>query len=455
MYREKNKNTNTKIIINLNKDIIKMQTMFNLGIMNKVIPLGLLGLLLLSKPATATGTNSFNRKPLNTFLKESQLIALEPLQDNQEGIPISVSPPPSNNNKSLVENPVLIPASVDPMNYSPASEASPALTEKTEETSNFNDSQPIPIVVTPPLIDSEQNTLVSSSESASKQKKIVPSFNQRLHKVGIGETLNSIAREYGITREELIQANNLTNPDLLKVNQSLTIPSPNAKIPNKPTLIPVKAQENLTANNDFGEVYEDNQTQANQRIVETNLESNDYQSSPSNNEVSSAIPIEIEYYDPAIQPTPGEMVSPDLPQLYPPDQYLPNSNGGTFNGYIWPAKGVLTSGYGWRWGRMHKGIDIAAPIGTPVVAAADGQVLSAGWNSGGYGNLVKLRHFDGSITLYAHNSKIFVRRGQTVSQGQQIAAMGNTGYSTGPHLHFEVRPQSDKAVNPIAFLPRK
>jgi murein DD-endopeptidase MepM/ murein hydrolase activator NlpD len=102
---------------------------------------------------------------------------------------------------------------------------------------------------------------------------------------------------------------------------------------------------------------------------------------------------------------------------------------------------------------MHKGIDIAAPIGTPVMAAASGVVISAGWNNGGYGNLVKVRHFDGSVTLYAHNSRLLVRRGQQVEQGQQIAEMGSTGYSTGPHLHFEVHHQGRGAVNPVALLP--
>lgn len=171
-------------------------------------------------------------------------------------------------------------------------------------------------------------------------------------------------------------------------------------------------------------------------------------------QVASTVSINIEYYNPAVLPSASEMVSPDLPYLYPPDQYLPE-NDRPFNGYIWPAKGVFTSGYGWRWGRMHRGIDIAAPIGTPIIAAADGEVITAGWNSGGYGNLVKLRHYDGSVTLYAHNSKLLVRRGQKVKQGQQIAKMGSTGFSTGPHLHFEIHTQGNKAVNPIAYLPRK
>lgn len=157
-------------------------------------------------------------------------------------------------------------------------------------------------------------------------------------------------------------------------------------------------------------------------------------------------------YNPMVQPPVGKTVSP---QFRPPDTIPSRYTPSHFNGYIWPAKGVLTSGYGMRWGRMHKGIDIAAPIGTPVVAAADGVVTYASWNAGGYGNLVEIQHPDGSTTRYAHNNRILVREGQQVTQGQQIAQMGNTGHSTGPHCHFEVHPGGQEAVNPIAFLPRR
>ncbi len=147
----------------------------------------------------------------------------------------------------------------------------------------------------------------------------------------------------------------------------------------------------------------------------------------------------------------GQMVSPDLPPLEGADTYLP---GGSmqFTGYIWPAQGTLTSGYGWRWGRMHDGIDIAAPTGTPIMAAAPGVVTFAGWNSG-YGYLVEIQHPDESLTLYAHNSQILVQEGQTVAQGELISKMGSTGRSTGPHLHFEIHPTGHGAVNPIAYLP--
>jgi murein DD-endopeptidase MepM/ murein hydrolase activator NlpD len=127
--------------------------------------------------------------------------------------------------------------------------------------------------------------------------------------------------------------------------------------------------------------------------------------------------------------------------------------GTTTIGFSWPATGKLTSRYGRRWGRMHKGIDIAGPIGTPINAAADGTVIAAGWNSGGYGNLVEIKHNDGTTTRYGHNSRLSVSVGQTVRQGQQLAEMGSTGHSTGSHLHFEIRPSGGNAVNPISHLP--
>ncbi len=154
----------------------------------------------------------------------------------------------------------------------------------------------------------------------------------------------------------------------------------------------------------------------------------------------------------------GSQVSPELPPLAAVDTYLPKpieEITPTSTGYIWPAKGVLTSGFGMRWGRMHKGIDIANATGTPIYASANGVVEKAGWNSGGYGNLVDIRHPDGSLTRYAHNSKILVRPGQFVHQGDTIALMGSTGFSTGPHSHFEIHPPGKGAVNPIAFLPQQ
>ncbi|MEM6449904.1 MAG: peptidoglycan DD-metalloendopeptidase family protein [Cyanobacteria bacterium P01_D01_bin.105] len=169
-------------------------------------------------------------------------------------------------------------------------------------------------------------------------------------------------------------------------------------------------------------------------------------------ELLAAAPLSPDAYIPAQRPSTGQVVSPDMPILPDADEFLPEAPS-YFNGYIWPARGTLTSGYGWRWGRMHRGIDVAGPVGTPIVAAAAGIVERAGWNSGGFGNLVEIRHPDGSLTRYAHNNRLNVSTGQTVRQGQQIAEMGSTGYSTGPHLHFELHPSDSGAVNPMAYLP--
>ena len=137
---------------------------------------------------------------------------------------------------------------------------------------------------------------------------------------------------------------------------------------------------------------------------------------------------------------------------------LPSLPGGLEPGlnqsFLWPAKGVFTSGYGWRWGRMHKGIDIANNVGTPILAAKDGIVAYSGWSSG-YGYLVEISHTDGTSTRYAHNSRLLVRKGQIVPQGQTISLMGSTGRSTGPHLHFEIRKPGGAAIDPMALLPSR
>jgi murein DD-endopeptidase MepM/ murein hydrolase activator NlpD len=116
----------------------------------------------------------------------------------------------------------------------------------------------------------------------------------------------------------------------------------------------------------------------------------------------------------------------------------------------WPVSGPVTSGFGMRWGRMHEGIDIAVPTGTPVRSAGAGTVIHAGW-LGGYGNLVVVDHGNGLSTAYAHNSSFASSVGQSVAAGQVVAYSGNTGNSSGPHVHFEVR-VNGSAVDPLGYL---
>lgn len=118
--------------------------------------------------------------------------------------------------------------------------------------------------------------------------------------------------------------------------------------------------------------------------------------------------------------------------------------------FLWPVAGRITSSFGWRWGHFHHGVDIGVPQGRSIVASRAGRVIFAGWN-GGFGNTVILDHGDGLTTLYAHASRIVVRRGQWVEAEQTIARVGSTGYSTGPHLHFEVR-VNGTAINPLLVL---
>lgn len=120
---------------------------------------------------------------------------------------------------------------------------------------------------------------------------------------------------------------------------------------------------------------------------------------------------------------------------------------------IWPTTGVVTSPYGLRWGGtdFHPGMDIANDMGTPIVATADGIVIVAGWNAGGYGNMVDIDHGNGIMTRYGHASQVVVSAGQFVKRGQIIALMGSTGFSTGPHVHYEVHVNGQR-VNPISYL---
>jgi murein DD-endopeptidase MepM/ murein hydrolase activator NlpD len=121
----------------------------------------------------------------------------------------------------------------------------------------------------------------------------------------------------------------------------------------------------------------------------------------------------------------------------------------------WPLTTVavtIGSPFGARWGKPHEGIDLPAPVGTPVFAAADGRVVYAGHGVRGYGNLVVVKHAGDLLTVYAHNSALLVSQGQPVRAGDRIALVGQSGHATGPHLHFEVR-SGQIPRDPMTYLP--
>ncbi|MGZ8694115.1 MAG: murein hydrolase activator EnvC family protein [Gaiellaceae bacterium] len=135
---------------------------------------------------------------------------------------------------------------------------------------------------------------------------------------------------------------------------------------------------------------------------------------------------------------------------FSPTASVTQSTPSSSSGFIWPVSGSVVSPFGWRWGRMHEGIDIGVGYGTPIRAAASGTVITAGWE-GGYGNLIVIDHGGGLATAYGHQSSFAVGYGSQVSQGQVIGYVGCTGHCFGPHVHFEVR-VNGAPVDPLGYL---
>lgn len=287
--------------------------------------------------------------------------------------------------------------------------------------------------------------IVGPESEASLQQS-----NAVVHTVEKGENLTEIAGKYRVSPDSIAQTNRIPNPNVIDVNEDLVIPS---------------ATLSAAASNAIAAVL--SQSDIGNRLARTKASSPEpiAQVLPQPSGTSIAL---MPTRDPAVgvESMPSQtqiarrsifpQIPPlDLPALTASEQFLPSMLRNGVQKFIWPSNGMFTSGYGWRWGRMHRGIDIAAPVGTPIVAAASGIVVSAGWNSGGFGNLVEIRHPDGTVTRYAHNNTISTRAGAVVNQGEMIAEMGTTGRSTGPHCHFEIRPSGQGSIDPMFFLSRR
>ena len=314
-----------------------------------------------------------------------------------------------------------------------------------------------------------QKTALAANSSSTQ-------VQQRIYRVQPGDTINRIAQKLQVSKADLIALNKINNSNIIFVNQQLKIPAAVTTAPldatsrspsttltsskltsktNIPASTPKQNSVSPTAPTEDPYI-----TKLKQEIDLLREQSRDREStnsvdlptaSRSLEKSASGVDLDlVSQNNLNSELLKTQAIALRLPPLPPSEEYLPSA----FDGYIWPAQGVLTSGYGWRWGRLHRGIDIAAPIGTPVLAAASGVVVGAGWHSG-YGNLIKIEHLDGSVTLYGHTNKILVTHAQKVEQGQQIAEMGNTGNSTGSHLHFEIHPKSKEAIDPLVLLGSK
>lgn len=285
----------------------------------------------------------------------------------------------------------------------------------------------------------EVNTTISNLDNydATLSYILKGTTEEKIHKVKKGENYWTIAEKYNITPEELEAANPTVKPERLQIGQdiSLIVPKP---------LITVASIEKVTYHEKIPyEVTYENTSAMFKGEKEVKL---------SGKNGKKEILAEVEKHN-GIEVNRTELEAKVIEE--PRTQIVlvgtknppPLIGTGSFNN---PTRGRLTSKYGMRWGRMHTGIDIAASTGTPIRASDGGVVTYTGWK-GNYGLTVIVDHGKNRSTLYAHCSKVLVKKGQKVFQGQKIAEVGNTGRSTGPHVHFEVL-INGKTQNPLNYV---
>lgn len=310
-------------------------------------------------------------------------------------------------------------------------------------TSHMDNSEVEKIEIIEDLKAEEDNISLDKVVSKDEMIDLLCTSGQKesLHTVVAGETLADVAKLYSTTEDDIIKDNPNVNREKLVVGDKLVIkqeaPIMTVKITEKVTYD--KVVEHEVQKTDSEDIYEG--------YSETQQEGEDGLS-----KVTSRIVLvngeQIEE-TPLVTTVKKEPVTEKI--LVGVKERPPSVGSGK---YIWPleaGKYTITSKFGPRWGRFHYGLDMGIPTGNKVLAADGGIVTSAGY-SGGYGYLVTIDHQNGMETRYAHNSQLLVSVGDEVFQGMEIAKSGNTGNSTGPHLHFEVRVNGE-AKNPLNYLP--
>jgi murein DD-endopeptidase MepM/ murein hydrolase activator NlpD len=292
----------------------------------------------------------------------------------------------------------------------------------------------------------EANNLAPPYNLAAGKRLIVPQV--RTHVVQPGDTLYSISRRYGVDASSLAQSNNLQPPSVVRLGQTLILPAPvqpepqvaaAALSPPKPT--PPAAQPDGAPAPPSWAVPQPAQRQPPQPQP------------PAPPVQQAAAPEPVPSPPAAAPPQPAAGAPP--PAAAPPrppvaEEPAPAPPPG--KGFVWPVHGRLLAGFGPAAGGTHNdGVNIAAPVGTPVGAADDGLVAYAGNELRGFGNLVLLKHAGGWMTAYAHCASIAVKKGEKVRRGQTIARVGETGTVNEPQLHFELR-RGSRALDPTGYL---
>lgn len=327
-----------------------------------------------------------------------------------------------------------------PATFSTTPNVLAALGTNSPSQSSLAGTQTTGISSTGSTVDISAAVVQSSSEDLSQASET----GKLVHTVEKGENLTEIADKYQVSPASIAKTNRIPNPNVIEVNEDLVIPATTFSATTSNVVTATGLAQSIEGKQPSGQTAE-GLTSAKMVLA----------SRP--NTIQNAPEYVSRVSDIARRSIFSPMPSLELPPLSAnaAGQFLPAMVQNGVQKFIWPANGVFTSGYGWRWGRMHRGIDIAAPVGTPVIASASGVVISAGWNDGGFGNLVEIRHPDGTVTRYAHNQTVSTRIGAVVNQGELIAHMGSTGRSTGPHTHFEIRPSGQGSIDPMTLLARK
>ncbi|WEK49299.1 MAG: peptidoglycan DD-metalloendopeptidase family protein [Candidatus Kaistia colombiensis] len=284
--------------------------------------------------------------------------------------------------------------------------------------------------------------LVAGAAPAAERKPVASTEGSLngLHTVSPGQTLSSIARLYGVSAKDLAAANSLTSTNQLKSGQKLRIPGNNGN----PQAVALRTDPSRREEKPRGE-------DPNAKPVAANAPQKSVADEPATT-ASVAKPTEtVSIARPA---TPNQPVAYAPPTEEAPAATNASADPGSANGttFRWPVRGRIITGFGASaTGEKNDGINLAVPEGTSIKAAEAGTVIYAGNELEGYGNLVLVRHADGWVSAYAHNSKILVKRGDAVRRGQIISQAGASGSVNAPQLHFELR-RGSKPVNPLDYL---
>lgn len=263
---------------------------------------------------------------------------------------------------------------------------------------------------------------------------------ETVHKVVAGDTLHSIAKKYDVWEDQLLADNKGIDSKKLEVGSNIIVKQ-------QAPVLTYEVVEKIT----YDKVIEHKVEEQKSADIYEGMSETQQAGSDGLSEITARVTLQngkkVEEED-LVTTVKEEPVTEVV--LVGTKERPPTVGSGK---YIWPLKDSFTqtSGFGSRWGRQHKGIDLAVSVGTTVYAADGGTVVEAQY-SGSYGNVVMIDHQNGQETRYAHNSKLLVKKGDKVYQGQPIAKSGNTGRSTGPHVHFEIRFNGEPR-NPLNYLP--